>query len=80
MTEYTNMLQQQPQQPQIDFDALIAPALQGLDAAIAPLTQSTENRIGELQQGATTATSRRAATDTRNIKARRVSAGRVSSR
>lgn len=29
----------QPDQPSIDFDALIAPALEGLEAAIGPLTQ-----------------------------------------
>lgn len=44
-----------PAQPEINFDALIAPALAGLDAAIAPLTQSTENRVSEFQQGANTA-------------------------
>ena len=43
-------LQQTPEQPQIDFDALIAPALQGLDAAIGPLQQQatdTETSINE---------------------------------
>jgi hypothetical protein len=34
-----NYLQQVPDAPQIDWDALIAPALQGLDEAIGPLQQ-----------------------------------------
>jgi hypothetical protein len=38
----------QPQQPSIDFDALIAPALQGLDAAIQPLTDSTNADISAI--------------------------------
>ena len=55
-TEWEQYMQAQPQQPSIDFDALIRPALEGLDAAIAPLTQQTENQIGQLQAGAKTAT------------------------
>ena len=44
-------MEPQPQQPQIDFDALIRPALEGLEGLIAPLTSSTENRVREFQQG-----------------------------
>lgn len=47
-SEYQSLLQAQPQQPQIDFDALIRPALEGLDAAIAPLQQ----QFADFQTGA----------------------------
>lgn len=50
----------QPSAPSIDFDALIAPALQGLDAAIAPLQQSTEADIGAIN------TNKQKAIDTTN--------------
>lgn len=38
-------MQSAPQAPQIDFDALIAPALAGLDAAIGPLQQGYETDV-----------------------------------
>lgn len=43
------VLQQQPSQSNIDFDALIAPALQALDEQIAPLQQSTATDIQGIQ-------------------------------
>ena len=39
MDQQQGIMQEQPQQSQIDFDALIAPAIQGLEAAIGPLQQ-----------------------------------------
>ena len=42
-----------PQQPQIDFDALIAPALQGLDEAIGPLQQGYEANVQSINSGRT---------------------------
>jgi len=42
-----------PQQPQIDFDALIAPALAGLDAAIGPLQQSYDTNVQSINSGRT---------------------------
>ena len=40
-----------PEQPSIDYDALIAPALQALEGAIAPLQQGFESYKGEQQAG-----------------------------
>ncbi len=42
----------QPQQPSIDFDALIAPALAGLDAAIQPLQDSSAADISGINTNA----------------------------
>jgi hypothetical protein len=45
--DYSGAMQSAPEQPQIDFDALIAPALAGLDAAIGPLQQqATDTQTG----------------------------------
>ena len=44
-SEYQSLLQQAPQQPQIDFDALIRPALESLDAYISPLQQEAQGTI-----------------------------------
>jgi|GEM_PF-5138346 len=37
-----------PQQPQIDFDALIRPALEGLDAAITPLQSGYDTMVSDI--------------------------------
>src|SRR5438128_2528335 len=42
----------QPQQPSIDFDALIAPALAGLDAAIQPLQDQSNANISGINTNA----------------------------
>jgi hypothetical protein len=42
-----------PQEPQIDFDALIAPALAGLDAAVGPLQQGYENNVQSINSAKT---------------------------
>lgn len=47
--DYSGVMQSVPEQPQIDFDALIAPAIQGLEAAIGPLQQGTEGTVQGLQ-------------------------------
>lgn len=43
----------QPGMPQIDFDALIAPALEGLDAAVGPLNQSYESNVQSINSART---------------------------
>ena len=42
-------LQPQPQQQTVDFDALIAPALQGLDAAVAPQESAYQANVGQIE-------------------------------
>ncbi len=42
----------QPQQPSIDFDALIAPALAGLDAAIQPLQDQSAANVSSINTNA----------------------------
>ncbi len=48
-TELESLMQPQPQQQQVDFDALIAPALQGLDAAIAPQESAYQANVGQIE-------------------------------
>lgn len=45
----------QPAQPQIDFDALIRPAIEGLDAAIAPLQQGYQDTVNSVNANKQTA-------------------------
>lgn len=52
--DYSGVLQQQPSQPSIDFDALIAPAIQGLESAIGPLQQGFEETSAQLKSQAGT--------------------------
>lgn len=60
----------QPNAPSIDFDALIAPALAGLDAAIQPLTDSTNadiSAIGTQKQSAIDSTNQSIGAQTKTI-------------
>lgn len=42
-------MEENPDQPNIDFDSLIAPAIQGLEQAIAPLQQGFADTQGQLE-------------------------------
>lgn len=44
-----DLLENVPEQPPIDFDALIAPQLQALDEAETAISSATQNRIGEAE-------------------------------
>lgn len=52
------VLEQAPGQPSIDFDSLIAPALQALDSSIAPLQQQSEANIQGIEADKTKLISR----------------------
>ena len=54
----SNLLQPVPEQQGVDFDALIAPAIEGLEAAIAPLTAGTEETVRGIEAGRTTQVAR----------------------
>lgn len=40
-----------PQQPNLDFDAMIAPALQALDQSIAPAQEQYQGNVGQIEAG-----------------------------
>jgi hypothetical protein len=43
--------QAQPQQPSLDFDAMIAPALQALDEAVNPAQEQYQGTLGQIEAG-----------------------------
>lgn len=51
---YEGLIQQAPQQPQIDFDAMIRPALDALSAYEPQLQQGYEANVGDINAAATT--------------------------
>lgn len=50
-TELEGLLQQSPQAPNINFDELIAPALQALDAAVAPQDAAYQANLSDIEAG-----------------------------
>ncbi len=57
-SDLSSLFTPQPQAPQIDFDAMIAPAISGLESAIGPLQQGTASDIQSLESQRQATTSR----------------------
>lgn len=55
-TELNQLLEQNPQQPTIDYDALIRPALEALDQAVGPQESAYAANVADIEAGANKST------------------------